>query len=100
MKTQKIGKFGFTKGGITSKTLFAEKINATLFAFDKGQELSTHSSSYPAMILTLTGKLRITVGSETKTIGKNMVCYLPPKKPHSVKAISRAEMLLLLAKGG
>ncbi len=98
MKTQKISQIGFTKGGITSKILFTEKINVTLFAFDKRQELSTHSSSFPAMIQVLEGKLKITIGGKAKTLGKNELAYLPPKKPHAVKALTKAKMLLFLAK--
>lgn len=98
MKAQKIGKIGFTKNGIASRVISAEKINTTLFAFDKGQELSTHSSAFPALIQVLEGKLRITISGKPETIGKNWLCYLPPRKPHAVHAVSKAKMLLFLAK--
>ena len=99
MKTQKIGKTSVTKGGITSRILFSEAINVTLFAFDKGQELSTHASAFPAMIQVLEGKFRITIGKEKKTLEKNTMVFLPAKKPHAVHALEKAKMLLFLAKG-
>ena len=98
MPKQNSTKIAFTKNGITSKILYSERINATLFAFDKGQELSTHASSYPALIQVLEGKMRITISGKAETVGKKELIFLPPKKPHAVKAITKAKMLLFLAK--
>lgn len=94
---QKISKIGFTKNGITSKVLNSKGLNVTLFAFDKGQELSTHTSGYPALLQVLEGKMKITISDKATSVSKNELIYLPPKKPHAVKAITRAKMLLVLA---
>ncbi len=59
------------QGQVVSKTLAQnEALSITLFAFDKGEEISTHSSTGDAMVTVLEGVGRFTVGG----------------KPHLVKA--------------
>ncbi len=88
----------YTKGGITSKILSNNKLNITLFGFDKGQELSTHSSAFPATILVLEGKMKITISGKAETLSKGELINLPANKPHAVLALTKAKMLLSLAK--
>lgn len=55
----------YQKGQIVSKTLAQnEHHSLTLFAFDKGEEISTHESGGDAMIVALDGVGRITIEGE------------------------------------
>ena len=50
-------------GQVISKTLAQNKaVSVTLFAFDKGEEISTHDSTGDAMVTVLEGVGRFTVG--------------------------------------
>lgn len=91
-------KINYTKSGITSKILSNNKLNITLFGFDKKQELSTHSSAFPATIFVIEGKMKITIGGKSETLNKGELINLPANKPHAVLALTKAKMLLSLAK--
>ena len=55
----------YQKGQIVSKTLSQnEHHSLTLFAFDKGEEISTHESGGDAMIVALDGVGKITIEGE------------------------------------
>ena len=65
-------------GQVVSKTLAQNKaVSVTLFAFDKGEEISTHDSTGDAMVTVLEGKGRFTVGG---------TLVMPAKVPHAVYA--------------
>ena len=52
-------------GQIVSRTLAQNKaVSVTLFAFDKGEEISTHDSTGDAMVQVLEGKGKFTVGGK------------------------------------
>ena len=52
-------------GQIVSRTLAQNKaVSITLFAFDKGEEISTHDSTGDAMVQVLEGKGKFTVGGK------------------------------------
>jgi quercetin dioxygenase-like cupin family protein len=98
MTKQKVSKIGFTKDGITSRILYNEKLNVTLFGFDKDQELSTHTSAYPALLQVTEGKMQITISGKAEILSKGEIIFLPQNKPHAVFAITKAKMLLTLGK--
>ena len=67
-------------GQIVSKTLAQnEAVSVTLFAFAKGEEISTHDSTGDAMVTVLEGTGRFTVDA-------GEVLVMPAKKPHAVFA--------------
>jgi quercetin dioxygenase-like cupin family protein len=50
----------YLPGQIVSKTLAQnESISLTLFAFDEGEEISTHESSGDALVLALDGEVKL-----------------------------------------
>ena len=52
----------YQPGQVVSKTLAQnDAVSVTLFAFDKGEEISTHESGGDALVLCLDGEGRITV---------------------------------------
>ena len=68
----------------------------TLFAFDKGQGLSEHTAPFDATILCLEGKLEATIDGTSMSVQKGEMLIMPADKPHSVKAVEKFKMLLIM----
>lgn len=83
-------------GQVVSKTLVQNKaVSMTLFAFDKGEEISTHKSTGDAMVTVLEGTGRYIVDGKEFVVNKGETLIMPAGKPHSVHAsISAFKMLL------
>lgn len=61
----------YQPGQVVSKTLVQnDLVSMTLFAFDKGEEISKHESSGDAMVTVLEGTGRFTVGGEVYILEK------------------------------
>lgn len=85
----------YHKGQIVSKTLVQNgSISLTLFSFDKGEEISSHSSDGDAMVTVLDGTGRFTVGDETFTVNKGETLVMPANVPHAVYGEEQFKMLL------
>ncbi len=55
----------YQSGQVVSKTLVQnEWVSMTLFAFDKGEEISTHAAAGDAMVTVLEGTGKFTVGGQ------------------------------------
>jgi quercetin dioxygenase-like cupin family protein len=75
----------YQKGQVVSKTLVQnELVSMTLFAFDKGEEISTHASSGDAMVTVLEGTGRFTVGGEAFLLNEGETLIMPKDIPHAV----------------
>ncbi|MHC1695816.1 MAG: cupin domain-containing protein [Eubacteriales bacterium] len=85
----------YQSGQIVSRTLAQNKsMNLTLFAFDKGEEISSHDSSGDAFVLCLDGEGEITVGEGKHILKAGQVIIMPAKIPHAVFAKERFKMML------
>jgi len=74
-------------GQVVSKTLAQnEAVSVTLFAFAKGEEISTHDSTGDAMVTVLEGTGRFTVDGVEHLVHAGEVLVMPAKKPHAVFA--------------
>ena len=81
-------------GQIVSRTLAQNKaVSVTLFAFDKGEEISTHDSTGDAMVQVLEGKGKFTVGGKEHFCCAGDVLIMPAKVPHAVYAEESFKML-------
>lgn len=82
-------------GQIVSKTLAQNKaVSVTLFAFAKGEEISTHDSEGDAMVTVLEGCGRFTVDKTEHLVHAGEVLVMPAKKPHAVYAEEAFKMML------
>lgn len=85
----------YLKGQIVSKTLAQTKQHSlTLFAFDAGEEISTHDSQGDAMVLALDGEGCITIDGNTHILKSGDVIIMPATVPHAVFATQPFKMLL------
>jgi len=93
------GMIEFARDGIVSKTV-AKKASSdvTLFCMSTGQELTTHSASYPAIIHVLKGKGQITLGGRTCEARANAWFYMPRGLPHALQSTENLVFLLTLFK--
>lgn len=84
-------------GQIVSKTLAQNGNHSlTLFAFDQGEEISTHASDGDAMVLALDGKAKITIDGTAHILRAGETIVMPAKKPHVVYAEEPFKMLLIV----
>lgn len=85
----------YQEGQVVSRTLAQNPhVSMTLFAFEKGEEISTHSSGGDAMVTVLEGTGRFTVGREVHILRQGESIVMPAGVPHAVHGESRFKMLL------
>lgn len=89
----------YQDGSVVSKELIKkEKGTVTLFAFDKGQGLSEHTAPFDAFVYIIDGKAEITIDGKAHSLAAGETIIMPANKPHSLKAIERFKMLLVMIK--
>lgn len=77
----------YQAGQIISRTLVQnELMSMTLFAFEKGEEISTHAAGGDAMVTVLEGTGRFTVGGVPHLVQAGETLVMPAKVPHAVYA--------------
>lgn len=87
----------YQPGQVVSKTLAQNPaISLTLFAFDQGEEISSHESNGDAMVIALDGEGEITVGSEKHVVKAGQTIVMPAKTPHAVYASQQFKMFLVV----
>ena len=91
------GQVEYQPGQIVSKTLAqTRQHNVTLFAFEKGEEISAHKSTGDAFALALDGTGRVTIDGKEHVLHTGEVIIMPAQIPHAVYAAERFKMLLLV----
>lgn len=89
------GLVDYEEGRVVSRTLAQGRpLSVTLFAFDKGEEISSHSASGDAMVYILDGEAEVTIGGEKFTLKKGETIVMPANVPHALLAKERFKMLL------
>ncbi|MCH5249855.1 MAG: cupin domain-containing protein [Lachnospiraceae bacterium] len=87
----------YQKQQIVSKTLAQnEHVSITLFAFDKGEEISTHESGGDAFVTCLDGVGEITIDDKKYEIHEGESIVMPAKHPHAVLGKEQFKMLLVV----
>ena len=87
----------YQPGQIVSKTLAQNKHHSlTLFAFAKGEEISSHESDGDAMVVALDGKGKITIDGSDYILNAGETIVMPSKKPHAVFAEEQFKMMLIV----
>lgn len=87
----------YHEGQVVSKTLAqSDALSVTLFAFDKGEEISTHESGGDAFVTCLDGVGEITIDGVKYELHEGEAIVMPAKHPHAVYAKERYKMLLVV----
>jgi quercetin dioxygenase-like cupin family protein len=85
----------YQAGQIVSKTLAQNSRHSlTLFAFEKGEEISSHESEGDALVLALDGTGKVTIDGVEHMLRKGEAIVMPATIPHAVYAEERFKMLL------
>ena len=88
----------YQAGQIISRTLVQnELMSMTLFAFEKGEEISTHAAGGDAMVTVLEGVGRFTVGGDVFVLTEGETLVMPKDVPHAVYGQERFKMLAAAA---
>lgn len=88
----------YQAGQIISRTLVQnELMSMTLFAFEKGEEISTHAAGVDAMVTVLEGTGRFTVGGQEFLLHEGQTLIMPKDIPHAVYGQERFKMLLTVS---
>ena len=90
----------YSSDSIVSKIMMKKKSgNITLFAFDKGQELSEHTALFDAVVHIVHGEAEVIIGGESTAVKEGEMIIMPADIPHAVKAAEhRFKMLLTMIK--
>lgn len=88
----------YSEGQVVSKTLVQnELVSMTVFSFDKGEEISSHSAGGDAMVTVLDGKGRFTVGGKEYVLSEGETLIMPKGIPHVVFGLERFKMQLTVS---
>jgi len=91
------GLVDYGEGAVVSRTLIQAAVGTvTVFAFDKGQGLSEHSTPFDALVQILDGRAEITIGGEMVTVSAGESLLMPADIPHALHAPERYKMLLTM----
>ena len=91
----------YQDGSVVSKEVIKkEKGTVTLFAFDKGQGLSEHTAPFDALVYILDGQAEIYISGKKHLLKTGQVIIMPANKPHSLNAVERFKMILVMIKEG
>lgn len=85
----------YQDGQVVSKTLVQNpNVSLTLFSFDQGEEISTHSSHGDAMVYVIDGQAEITIGEGKYNVKAGETIVMPAEVPHAVFAPERMKFIL------
>jgi quercetin dioxygenase-like cupin family protein len=89
----------YASQSIVSKTIIKKSTGTvTVFAFDKGEELSEHTAPFEALVQILDGDAEITIGGTAYTVRRGEAIILPANVAHSVRANVKFKMMLTMIK--
>lgn len=90
----------YQEGAVVSREVVSRPTGTvTLFAFAAGQGLSEHTAPFDALVHVLEGDVEITISGKTQRVRGGEMILMPAGQPHSLKAITRFKMLLVMIRG-
>ena len=89
----------YQNGSIVSKQILKKPNgNITLFAFDKDESLTEHTSPFEAVVYMVDGEMEIKIGGEPHNVKAGEILVMPADIPHGLKATLKSKMLLTMIK--
>ena len=90
---------GYAGKAVVSKhVLKKETGNISLFAFDKGEELSEHAAPFDAVVFIVDGKADILIDGHSNILDAGETIVMPANIPHALKAVEQFKMVLTMIK--
>ena len=87
----------YQAGSVVSREIIKKETGTvSVFAFDKGQELSEHTAPFDAMVEIIDGTAEVTISGDKHIVKKGEFIIMPADKPHSLKAQERFKMMLVM----
>ena len=83
---------------VSSEVIKKPTGTVTLFAFDKDQGLSEHSTPFDALVQVLEGKMEIHISGQPHLVKSGEYIIMPANDPHGLKALTPVTMLLTMIK--
>jgi len=95
--TNLVNLIDYQEGSVVSRTLIDKKVGTlTLFAFDEDQGLSEHTAPFDAFVYILDGEAEVLISSEAHSVGAGEMIIMPANEPHSLKALEKFKMMLVM----
>lgn len=89
----------YQPSSVVSKTVIKKPTGTvTLFAFEKGEGLSEHTTPFDALVYLIDGEAEITIDGELNVVKKGEMLIMPANKPHALKAKEKFKMMLVMIK--
>jgi quercetin dioxygenase-like cupin family protein len=89
----------YQEGSVVSRTIIDKKAGTiTLFAFDKGEGLSEHTTPYDALVYIFDGEAEVTISNKPISLKKGGLTIMPANEPHALSAVARFKILLVMIK--
>jgi len=84
---------------IVSRTLIKGQTGSvSVFAFDRGQELSEHTVPFDALVYVFDGEAEIRISEAAHRVGAGETIVMPANRPHAVRAVQRFKMMLSMVR--
>jgi quercetin dioxygenase-like cupin family protein len=83
---------------VSSEIIKKDAGTVTVFAFDKGQGLSEHTAPFDALVNIIDGRAEVSISGKPFTVKEGEMIIMPANKPHSLKAVEKFKMLLVMIK--
>ena len=94
-------KFSFEKSisyaekAVVSKHILKKKTgNISLFAFDKGEGLSEHTTPFDALVMVVDGTAEIIIDGTSHLLQSGDSIVMPANVPHALNAVEKFKMVL------
>lgn len=87
------------KAVVSKHILKKETGNISLFAFDKGEGLSEHTTPFDALVFIVDGKADIQIDGVSHMLAAGESIIMPANVPHALLAVEKFKMVLTMLKG-
>ena len=87
----------YQEGSIVSRTIIDKEVGTiTLFAFDKGQGLSEHTTPFDALVQLLDGEGDVIISGKNYRLKAGEMIIMPANEPHYVESVTKFKMMLTM----
>ena len=84
-------------GSVVSREIVRKNTGTiTLFAFDEEQGLSEHTAPFDALVYILDGEAEVIISQKPFHLKAGEMIIMPASLPHSLKALKKFKMLLVM----